>query len=95
VRNTLCGDEIEVYLDVSDDIVKSIKFVAEGCAISIASASMLSTELVGKSLSEISELDEKFPVEILGVQLTPSRMKCAHLSLEAIQQALDIPPKLS
>ncbi|MCA9378946.1 iron-sulfur cluster assembly scaffold protein, partial [Candidatus Dojkabacteria bacterium] len=58
-----------------------------GCAISIASASILSDELLGKSITEISQLEDSYVGGILGIELTTSRRKCARLPLQAIQQA--------
>ena len=54
--NPLCGDRIELYLNVEDNIVKDIKFESKGCAISKSSASIMTTLLKGKSLNEAQEI---------------------------------------
>lgn len=58
--NPLCGDKIDIYLDVEDNIVKDISFQGSGCAISKASASLMSTVVKGKSVEEAKKLFEKF-----------------------------------
>jgi nitrogen fixation NifU-like protein len=58
--NPLCGDQITVYLKVEDDAVTDVSFVATGCAISKASASMMTEEIKGKSLGEVQSLFEGF-----------------------------------
>jgi len=59
-HNPLCGDQIEIYIDVEDGIIKDISFKSSGCAISKASASIMTTLLKGKNLEEVKELFEKF-----------------------------------
>lgn len=88
LANLSCGDEIEVFVTVEDGMVKDVHFVAEGCSISIASASMISEALKGKTLEEIQQLDDKFVTDLLGIQLTTSRIKCGLLPLEAVKSAL-------
>lgn len=90
LSNLSCGDEVEVFLDVQNGIINSIHYQAEGCAISIASASLLAQELEGKTLTEIQALTEKELMEILGIELTPTRQKCALLPLEAIQKSTSV-----
>lgn len=87
LQNLSCGDEIEVYLDIKDGKVTAVHYEASGCAISIASASILSEELIGKSVAELTVLDAEFITDLLGIELTTSRLKCAHMALQAIQQA--------
>lgn len=83
--NPLCGDKIRVDLQVKDNIVQQVRFSGKGCAISQASASMLSDELVGKSLDEIKKIDKEFVFQMLGIPLSPSRVKCALLSLKVVK----------
>ncbi len=59
-HNPLCGDEIQVYLDVADGVVKDIKVSGQGCSISQSSASMMSQAVKGKSLAEVQALVRKF-----------------------------------
>ena len=58
--NPLCGDRINIYLDVEDGIVKDVSFLGSGCAISKASASLMSTIIKGKSKEEAEKIFEKF-----------------------------------
>jgi nitrogen fixation NifU-like protein len=58
--NPLCGDKIDIYLDVENKIVKDISFQGSGCAISKASASLMSTVVKGKSVEEAKKIFEKF-----------------------------------
>jgi nitrogen fixation NifU-like protein len=83
--NPLCGDKIRVDLKVKDNIVQEVRFSGKGCAISQASASMLTDELVGKSLDDIKKIDKDFVFEMLGIPLSPSRVKCALLSLKVVK----------
>ena len=83
--NPLCGDKIRVDLKVKDNVVQEVRFSGKGCAISQASASMLTDELVGKSLDEIKKIDKEFVFEMLGIPLSPSRVKCALLSLKVVK----------
>lgn len=88
LENISCGDTVTVYLQAEKGVVESMHFEAEGCAISVASASMLSEAIVGKSIQSIEEMTIADIVEILGIDLTPSRQKCAVLALEATKKAL-------
>jgi nitrogen fixation NifU-like protein len=91
LQNLSCGDEIEVFITASDNEIQDVHYVAEGCAISIASASILSEEIKGMELSKLKSLDEKYVLDLLGIELTMSRVKCAHLALDAVQQAVNSP----
>ena len=64
--NPLCGDKIDIFLDVEDDVVKDISFQGSGCAISKASASLMSTIIKGKTVEEAKKLFEKFHDLITG-----------------------------
>jgi nitrogen fixation NifU-like protein len=76
-----------IKLDKSKKIIEDIKFIGEGCAISISAASMLSEELIGKSLNEAKEmLTLEFIQELLGIEINPSRLKCALLCTEALKK---------
>lgn len=64
--NPLCGDKINIYLEVQNDIVKDISFIGSGCAISKASASIMSTIIKGKTIKEAEKLFGKFHDFITG-----------------------------
>ncbi len=90
-ENTSCGDEIEVYVKLAEDeTVESVSFTGEGCAISQAAASMLSGELEGLTLDELYELDRNDVLDLLGVDVTPMRIKCAVLAEKVIQDGAKI-----
>jgi len=88
--NTLCGDKmrIELSIDKKTKKVSDIKFSGEGCAISIATASMLTAKLKGQSISFLQSLSKDDILKIIGIDLSPTRLKCALLPLEAIQEAI-------
>ncbi len=69
--NPLCGDKITLYLNVEDGLVKDIRFQGSGCAISTASASMMTTSLKGKTVAEAEALFEKFHQMVTGKQPGP------------------------
>lgn len=83
--NPLCGDKIRIDLKIKDNTVADIKFNGKGCAISQASASMLTDELIGKSLDEVKKMDKQFILDMLGITLGPTRIKCALLPLKVIK----------
>ena len=85
-HNPSCGDEIEVKLKIENKKIKDAKFIAKGCAISIASADILLDYLKDKNISEIKKIDEKKLLSLLGTKLSPSRINCALLSLQALKQ---------
>ena len=86
--NSLCGDEIEMQLKVENSIIKEIKFKGRGCAISIASASILTESLKNQKLEKAEELSNKELLEKLKIPLSPARIKCALISLDALKGAV-------
>ncbi|MEX2548202.1 MAG: SUF system NifU family Fe-S cluster assembly protein [Chloroflexota bacterium] len=87
--NPLCGDRITLMLGIDDDgNVQEVAFTGRGCAISQASASMLTDEIKGKPLSEIAQLGEQDVLDNLAIEISPARMKCAMLSLDTLRSAV-------
>ena len=91
-ENPMCGDTIKMFLELADDedTIQHVSFIGDGCAISQASASMLSEELRGTSLSAVREMDRDDVIDMLGVDLSPMRIKCAVLAEKVAQDGIAI-----
>jgi len=87
LHNPSCGDKIEVRLFVKNGTIKDICFEGYGCVLSTASASILTEFMKGKSLTEVKQIDATKVISLLNIEITPARMKCALLPLDAIQVA--------
>jgi nitrogen fixation NifU-like protein len=86
--NPLCGDTITMELAVGDDgKVTDVKFSGRGCAISQASASMLTESIKGMPLEEVAQLSQEAVLENVGIGISPARMKCAMLGLKVLKSA--------
>ncbi len=111
-NNPLCGDEIEVFLKVSENeekagekdgerhekenraegkagkaVITDVRFEGQGCAISTAAASMLTGFVKGKKLEDVAKMDKADVFKLLGVPVSPARVKCALLALKAVKMA--------
>jgi nitrogen fixation protein NifU and related proteins len=86
--NPLCGDRITLMLGLEGEEVKEVAFTGRGCAISQASASMLTDEIKGKPLSDVARLTNQDVLDELGIEISPARLKCALLSIETLRRAL-------
>lgn len=88
-RNSSCGDELLFTFLIEDGAVKDVQFEGQGCAISQASASMLTDEIIGMPIEEVLQLTKEDVIELLGIELGPTRLKCALLSLQGISGAMN------
>lgn len=89
-RNPLCGDQIRLELAIADDVITDVRFTGRGCAISQASASLLTEAIKGKPVAEAKQFSKDDLLEIIGIPLAhnPTRLKCALLSLKALKAGL-------
>lgn len=86
--NPLCGDEVQIDLNVKENVVTDVKFQAKGCAISQAATSMLTDMIEKKTLDEIKQLGKKEILDALGIELGPVRLKCALLCLKVLKSGI-------
>jgi nitrogen fixation NifU-like protein len=91
-ENPMCGDTIEmdVRLDDAEETVERVAFRGEGCAISQASASMLSEKLAGMAVDDLLEMDRDDVIDMLGVEISAMRVKCAVLAEKVAQDGVEI-----
>ncbi len=86
--NPFCGDEQHVYIALDEEgKVSEVSFEGKGCAISTAATSMLTEELSGKTREELLRLERDFVLELLGIEISATRMKCAMLGLKVVKSA--------
>ena len=87
--NPLCGDRITMMLGIRDGVVAEVAFTGRGCAISQASASLLTDEIKGKPVDEVATMTPDDVLDLLGIEISPARLKCALLSLDTVSHALE------
>jgi len=91
--NPLCGDRITMQIGIRDGKVAEVAFTGRGCAISQASASLLTDEVKGMTVGDATAYRADDLLELLGIEISPARLKCAMLSLETLDAALaDVAP---
>lgn len=88
-NNPLCGDEIKIELQIEEDKVKDIKFSGKGCAISMASASLLTDKVKGMPVQETLKMTKDDILELMMIPIGPVRLKCALLCLDTLKEALN------
>lgn len=87
-NNPLCGDEIQIEIKLEKNKVKEAKFIGKGCAISQASTDLLINYIKNKSLNEIKKITQENILDLLEIKLTPTRLKCALLSLNVLKNGI-------
>ena len=83
--NSLCGDEIDMYISIKNNKISDIKFSGKGCAISQASASVLAENIKRKDIEEVTKLTREDIQDLLGIDITAMRVKCMMLSLKVVK----------
>lgn len=91
--NPVCGDKVRIDLCFEDGRVSEVRFDGEGCVISMASASMLTEEVLGKTVEELRAMRDEDVFRMLGITLGPARAKCGLLPLQVLQKGLAQLPK--
>lgn len=86
--NPSCGDVVRIDLIIQDDRVADVKFTGKGCAISQASASILSEVIMDKSLEEVKKISMDDMIDALGIRISPTRVKCAILPLKVVKMGV-------
>jgi len=89
VENPSCGDSIAMRIEKDKNTIQDIQFSGRGCAISMAGASLLTEYVKGKSIEEVTRITKDDMIDLLGVSLGPTRMKCALLPLETLHKTLN------
>ena len=87
VGNAKCGDIMRIYLDVEDDIIKDVKFKTFGCGAAVATSSMVTEMVKGKTLDEAMVISNAAVAEALG-GLPPAKMHCSNLAADALHAAI-------
>lgn len=86
--NPICGDVVRLDVKLNDERVSDVRFSGQGCVISMASASVFTEEIMGKTVEELRALQDEDVFRMLGVTLPPARANCGLLPLRVLQHAL-------
>lgn len=87
--NPACGDEITLQLKIADGRIIDAKFDGDACAVSVISTELLSEHIIGMTVAEAKALTKEKLLDLIGINLTTSRVKCAALALNALHGALE------
>ncbi len=87
VYNPSCGDRVSIQAMVKDDRLTAVGYQAEGCVISGGSADVLLEYVLGKTVADVMAITKEQVLEVIGMQLGPNRLRCALITLEALQNA--------
>ena len=86
--NSVCGDHLTLSLTVENNVIKDAKFEGSACAVSVIAADKLLEDIIGKTMEEIKIIDKDYLLNLIGINLTTSRVKCATLILNALHDAI-------
>lgn len=86
--NASCGDHVSVTLQIEDGVIEDVKFQSDGCAISIAAASLLSQEIKGKRVADLGDL-KAVSLNLINMKESSGREKCGTIAALAVQKAID------
>lgn len=86
--NPLCGDRIRILVKLNDRIVQDARFKGDGCAISVAAASLLTEMIRSANLEDLSSLPDELLISALESDIQPARLQCALLPLEALRAGM-------
>lgn len=86
--NPYCGDKIRLTIELKNNKVKKVMFTGKGCAISIASASIITEEIKNKTIDELKKIRAEDVLSALQIQITPTRSKCALLIFSVLKKGL-------
>ncbi|MDP3940815.1 MAG: iron-sulfur cluster assembly scaffold protein [bacterium] len=86
--NPFCGDEVEMFIRFSGGVASDVSFLGHGCAISIASSSIITEHIKGKSKAELTKFSKEDMLTLLGVEVSETRKKCALLGWAVLQDCL-------
>lgn len=87
--NPICGDEMSIHLQVENKIIKDARFFGTGCLVCIVSASELTEMIKGMKVEDVYKLKNEDFLKILDIEITPLKMKCAGLALDAVKNCLE------
>lgn len=87
-QNPSCGDQIHIEGRIKDGVITELAFVGSGCILSQAVASMVTESCTGKTIEQVVAFDKDFVVGLIGTHVGPTRLRCALLSLSALQQGI-------
>jgi nitrogen fixation NifU-like protein len=88
--NPLCGDKVKITAKVADGVIKEFGFIGDGCAISVASTSLLGEKLLGQKLETVMKMDSDEVVKLLEIPISPGRIKCALLGFSCLKKGATI-----
>ena len=87
-KNPFCGDVVSLDLKIQDNIIVDAKYHGSACAVSVISSSLFTEEIIGKSLEDAKKITKQDVLDLMNLELTTSRVKCATLIFEAFQKAI-------